>query len=84
MVPVIPVVETVRHLTGGESRTVNRDEYCLVQTPQVFDVELLKRAYKQSYTPAFTGTMPRWVEGFGRIRHPDRGQPREHQDNHAF
>lgn len=54
VVPVIPVVDTVRHLTGGESRTVNRDEYCLVQTPQVFDVELLKRAYKQSYTPAFT------------------------------
>lgn len=54
VVPVIPVVETVRHLTGEESRTVNRDEYCLVQTPQVFDVELLKRAYEQSYTPAFT------------------------------
>lgn len=54
VVPVIPVVETVRHLTGEESRTVNRDEYCLVQTPQVFDVELLKRAYEQSYTPSFT------------------------------
>ena len=54
VVPVIPVVETVRHLTGGESRTVYRDEYCLVQTPQVFDVDLLKRAYERSYTPAFT------------------------------
>ena len=54
VVPVVPVVETVRHLTEGGSTTVNRDEYRLVQTPQVFDVELLKRAYEQSYTPAFT------------------------------
>ena len=34
--------------------TVNRDEYRLVQTPQVFDIELLKRAYEQPYVSAFT------------------------------
>ncbi len=54
VVPVIPVVETVRHLTDGGSLTVNREEYRLVQTPQVFDVELLKKAYEQPYSPAFT------------------------------
>ena len=54
VVPVIPVVETVRHLTDGGSLTVNREEYRLVQTPQVFDVELLKKAYGQPYSPAFT------------------------------
>ena len=54
VVPVIPVVETVRHLADGESLTVNREEYRLVQTPQVFDVELLKKAYGQPYSPAFT------------------------------
>jgi 2-C-methyl-D-erythritol 4-phosphate cytidylyltransferase len=26
----------------------------LVQTPQVFDIALLKKAYEQEYTPAFT------------------------------
>ena len=54
VVPVIDVVETVRHLEGGESVTVNRDEYKLVQTPQVFDADLLKQAYEQPYTADFT------------------------------
>lgn len=54
VVPVIEVVETVRRLTGDGSVTVNRDDYRLVQTPQVFDAELLKKAYGQAYTSLFT------------------------------
>lgn len=54
VVPVIDVVETVRHLEDGGSVTVNRDEYKLVQTPQVFDADLLKQAYEQPYTTHFT------------------------------
>lgn len=54
VIPVIDVVETVRHLTDGGSETVSRSDYKLVQTPQVFDVELLKRAYAQEFTPFFT------------------------------
>jgi len=61
VIPVIPVVETLRHLkncTIGSvlssrvwrceplcnSETVPRDEYRLVQTPQCFDIQLLKAA----------------------------------------
>ena len=54
VIPVIPVVETVRHLEGDGSKTVSRDEYRLVQTPQTFDIQLLKRAYRQPFTPMFT------------------------------
>lgn len=54
VVPVIPVVETVRKLTSQGSETVDRDAFRLVQTPQVFTVSLLKRAYAQPYTKAFT------------------------------
>ena len=55
VVPVIPVVETVRHLAAdGSSRTVPRDEYRLVQTPQCFDIQLLKAANKQPYNDGFT------------------------------
>ena len=54
VIPVIPVVETVRHLEGDNSKTVSRDEYRLVQTPQTFDIQLLKRAYRQQFTPMFT------------------------------
>ena len=54
VIPVIDVVETVRHLTEDGSETVPRDHYKLVQTPQVFEVALLRRAYRQMYTDLFT------------------------------
>ena len=54
VIPVIGVVETVRRLEGTDSVTVPRDQYKLAQTPQVFDVALLQRAYQQKYTEMFT------------------------------
>lgn len=54
VIPVIGVVETVRRMEGEKSVAVSRDDYRLVQTPQVFDAELLKAAYDQPYTPHFT------------------------------
>lgn len=54
VIPVVDVVETVRHLEGEGSTTVSRDDYKLVQTPQVFDAALLKEAYEQPYTSHFT------------------------------
>ena len=58
VIPVIPVVETVRQLFSNgrqkESRTVPRDEYRLVQTPQTFDIQLLKAANRQPYNDGFT------------------------------
>ena len=54
VIPIVDIVETVRHLVPGSSVTVNRNDYKLVQTPQVFDASLLKEAYRQSYVPGFT------------------------------
>jgi 2-C-methyl-D-erythritol 4-phosphate cytidylyltransferase len=55
VIPVIPVVETVRHLLSNKkSVTVPRDEYRLVQTPQTFDIQLLKAANRQPYNDGFT------------------------------
>jgi len=54
-IPVIDVVETVREVEdNGDSVTVDRNKYKLVQTPQVFSASLLKRAYTQDYSPKFT------------------------------
>ena len=62
-VPVIPVVETLRHITPrpigrtegeGLSATVPRSEYRLVQTPQAFDIQLHKKAYRQPFNNGFT------------------------------
>ena len=57
VIPVIPVVETVRQLISNglqDSKTVPRDEYRLVQTPQTFDIQLLKAANRQPYNDGFT------------------------------
>lgn len=55
VVPVVPVVETVRQLLAdGSSITVDRNAYRLVQTPQTFDIQLLKKAYGQPFDPFFT------------------------------
>ena len=80
VIPVIPVVETLRQIIskddrtnrtaeqteeGGKvlqsyspcnkiSQTVPRNEYRLVQTPQTFDIQLLKAANRQPYNDGFT------------------------------
>jgi 2-C-methyl-D-erythritol 4-phosphate cytidylyltransferase len=64
VIPVIPVVETVRHLQGNTSETVPRSDYRLVQTPQTFDIQLLKPANKQPYNDGFTDDAS-VVEAFG-------------------
>lgn len=64
VIPVIPVVETVRHLEGEQSKTVPRDAYRLVQTPQTFDIQLLKAANRQPYNNGFTDDAS-VVEAFG-------------------
>ena len=64
-IPVVDVVETVRRVSeDGTSETVPRDRYKLVQTPQVFQASLLKQAYAQPYTSAFTDDAS-VVEAFG-------------------
>lgn len=53
-IPVVDLVDSIRQLTENESKSVDRNAYKLVQTPQVFDAELLKRAYKQDFSALFT------------------------------
>lgn len=51
VIPVTPVIETLRHVSEG---TKPRSDYRLVQTPQCFDIELLKAANRQPYCDGFT------------------------------
>ena len=52
VIPVVPVVETLRHIPS--QKNVMRSDYCLVQTPQTFDIQLLKAANRQPYRDSFT------------------------------
>ena len=68
VIPVIPIVETVRELMGTgpvSSITVPRDQYRLVQTPQTFDIQLLKAANRQPYNDGFTDDAS-VVESYGQ------------------
>ena len=62
-IPVLPVTDTLRYV-GGTARVqggeragaynVLRSDYRIVQTPQAFDIQLLKRAFQQPYSEHFT------------------------------
>lgn len=53
-IPVVPLNESVRQVENGLSRAVNRKHYRIVQTPQVFQSQLIKKAYLQTYREDFT------------------------------
>ena len=54
-IPVCPVVDTLRLVTGeNEGHNVLRSDYRVVQTPQVFDINIAKRAFDVPYREAFT------------------------------
>lgn len=65
VIPVVPVVETLRRIDPTSSTTVPRDSYRLVQTPQVFDIQLLKAANRQPYQAGFTDDAS-VVEAYGQ------------------
>lgn len=71
-VPVVKVTDSLRRLTPDGSHAVDRSEYVAVQTPQVFPLDTLRRAYAQQWRDSFTddasvveslGIMPALYEG---------------------
>ncbi len=66
VIPVVPVMDTLRIIEEGNvTKTVPRTDYLLVQTPQTFDIQLIKQAYKQPYNDSFTDDAT-VVESFGQ------------------
>lgn len=55
VIPVIDSTDSLRVITGvRESKIVDRSTIKLVQTPQVFKSEILKKAYTADYSDIFT------------------------------
>ena len=54
-IPVLPVTDTLRKV-GDTDKAYNvlRSNYRIVQTPQVFDIQLAHEAFDQPYSDAFT------------------------------
>ena len=53
-IPVSPLKDSIRKVEGENSKSLNRSEYVLVQTPQCFKFSLLKEAYNQEFSDSFT------------------------------
>lgn len=53
-IPVIPISESIRFIDENGSKPADRNKYKLIQTPQVFQSEILIKAYQQQYTTDFT------------------------------
>ena len=53
-VPVVPSVDSLRKVNESGSESVDRSLFRLVQTPQTFQYDILKKAYEQTYRDTFT------------------------------
>lgn len=73
-VPVIPVLESVRELSGTLNKSIPRTKLRLVQTPQVFLSTAIKRAYQQPYNEDFTDDAS-VLEAMGQQIHLVEGKP---------
>ena len=54
VIPVVDVVDSYRRVVGDDSEIVPRSELRIVQTPQIFSADLLRRAYEQPFNASFT------------------------------
>ncbi len=53
-IPCVPVHNTIREVTKEGSRWVDREKLRAVQTPQVFQYDVLMKGYEQEYSESFT------------------------------
>ena len=54
VIPVVAPHDSIRQVEGKRSYIVDRSQLRMVQTPQFFQAEVLRRAYEQSFSPLFT------------------------------
>ena len=54
VIPVCPILESIRKAQGEGSKALDRSQYYSVQTPQCFSSDLLKNAYQQDEQETFT------------------------------
>jgi len=53
-IPVIDSANSIRFVEGSDNKSLERKKIKLVQTPQIFKSELLKKAYEVNYLEKFT------------------------------
>lgn len=54
VIPVVAPHDSIRQVEGESSHIVDRSLLRMVQTPQFFQAEVLRKAYSQTFSPLFT------------------------------
>lgn len=54
LIPVVDAVDSYRVVEGESNEVIPRSKLRIVQTPQVFRADILRKAYSQEYNPRFT------------------------------
>ena len=73
VIPVYPVIESIRKVDGDSSEALDRGQYYSVQTPQCFTSTLLHKAYEQEELSTFTDDAS-VVEALGEKVHLFEGE----------
>lgn len=50
----VPLKDSIRYTNGEENKVADREHYQLIQTPQSFQIHLIKKAFEVDYESAFT------------------------------
>ena len=54
VIPAIAPPDSYRIVEDNASRIIDRSKLRIIQTPQVFNADALRKAYEQEFSPAFT------------------------------
>ena len=53
-IPAIAPVDSMRVVSGEDSQPIDRSTLRIIQTPQIFEAEMLRKAYETDYIASFT------------------------------
>lgn len=73
LIPAVPIYSSLRKQEKDMNYSISRDGLFVIQTPQIFDLNLLQQAYQQDYQPDFTDDAS-VVEALGHSIHLHPGE----------
>ena len=67
-IPAMPLVDSIREVKLNENQIVDRTKLRAIQTPQVFQSQIITKAFEQPFSPTFTDDAS-VVEAYGEKIH---------------
>ena len=68
-IPMVQINDSIRKRNGNKTISVNRENILIVQTPQCFIAEDIKKSYKVKYSKKFTDDASVFEANGGMIKH---------------